>query len=272
MAMSVSCFWLFRQSVMANGTADVQSRSAPAAATAPATLMLFREFNHVVATDGQTCVLRLWTVMDAAGAAQNMVTFNHSTLHGNWLVAKNANGSIGRLWIMFDMQRNAVQPAWYSFTPIFGTNGFRSQFDYSGTTEVQSLHSIGSAAQPFALASGVADETQHIRHCGSFMHVAANWKDARSLSLWKVYANGQTRNLVSFENKSMHGSWGTSMKSDGSIALLNIKFHFDADEELAWWHFYVSIEGTDDFRSKFDAQRPKYSQTLYAVHAIMQDQ
>jgi len=254
---------------MATGTAVYQPSSAPSAVPAPPPAMLFREFTHVAANDEQTRVLKLWKVMNASGVLQNFVTFNNNALYGNWCIALNADNSIAHLWVMFDLKENEARAVWHGFTPIINTNDFRSKFNYADAKDAQSLHDR-RAHQHFALAPAVVDESQYTRHHGMFMHVAAHWKDARPLSLWSVSANGETRHFVSFDNKRMHGSWNIAPNPDGSIALLNIKFHFDADERLAYWHSYVPIEGTSDFRSIFDARRPYYSQTLHAVHAIQQ--
>ena len=119
-------------------------------------------------------------------------------------------------------------------------------------------------------AHGIVVAQQQVVHCFSFLHSAAFWKEQRPLSLWKIIeSNGAEKNYVSFNNMRMHGTWWMTINPHGLVDTLNIKFHWQANEQKARMHEFRLVQSTNSWVCRpRDCANADWTQWLIAVTKV----
>jgi len=215
---------------------------AQAIVAAQSPLIHWRTFMHSAGNWDTARPMSLWKQVGEDGHERRLVSFDGKVMHGNWSITEDNNGAIAILSITFHWDANEAKASWHFFEPIANTDGFHAGFKQWHQVLLPARHTI--MAQSIAAAQGPWI------HWRTFMHKAGNWDVTRRMSLWTMVGeDGKERRFVSFDGKAMHGNWSITVDKNGAIEVLNIKFHWHADEAQAGWHFFKPIANTDGFHA-----------------------
>ena len=81
-------------------------------------------FKHSAADWHEDRSLSLWKIVNANNQLQNQVTFDGSSMHGQWELIKNHDGVVERLLIKFHFKADEFLAQWHDFTPVVNTNSW----------------------------------------------------------------------------------------------------------------------------------------------------